>query len=70
MDDLQDLLEGYQNTATMLYQKRMELRRKLPHLWGEAKFEAEKRLDQLDDMYLNTCDAIKLMVKSRKGMKP
>lgn len=66
MDDLQDLLEGYQNTATMLYEKRMKLRRKLPRLWGEEKFEAEKRLDQLDDMYLNTCDAIKLIVKSRK----
>ena len=61
MDD--KLLQEYQQEATALYNRRMELMREKEDAKGQESIELERRLRILDEMYYDVCYAIKLMVK-------
>lgn len=61
MDD--KLLQEYQQEATALYNRRMELMREKEDAKGQESIELERRLRILDEMYYDVCYAIKQMVK-------
>ena len=61
MDD--KLLKEYQQEATAIYNRRMELMQEKENARGQESIELERRLRILDDMYNDVCFAIRQMVK-------
>ena len=61
MDD--KLLQEYQQEATAIYKRRMELMREKETARGQASIELEKRLRILDEMYQDVCYAIRQISK-------
>ena len=61
MDD--KLLQEYQQEATAIYKRRMELIREKETARGQKSVELEKRLLLLEGMYQDVCYAIRQMSK-------
>ncbi len=67
---MEELIQEYRQTAKDLLKKRKELEDDLKTARGEKAFSLERRIDCLNGMYLDTCFAIREMVKSiQKGEK-
>ena len=63
MDD--KLLKEYQQEATALYNRRMELMQEKENARGQESIELERRLRILDEMYYDVCFAIKQIAKEK-----
>lgn len=63
MDD--KLLKEYQQEATAIYNRRMELMQEKENARGQESIELERRLRILDDMYNDVCFAIKQIAKEK-----
>ena len=63
MDD--KLLKEYQQEATAIYNRRMELMQEKENAKGQESIELERRLRILDDMYNDVCFAIKQIDKEK-----
>lgn len=63
MDD--KLLKEYQQEATAIYNRRMELMQEKENARGQESIELERRLRILDDMYNDVCFAIKQIDKEK-----
>ena len=59
------LLQEYQQEATAIYKRRMELLEKKEVFRGQKSVELEKRLRILDEMYQDVCYAIKQIAKEK-----
>lgn len=59
------LLQEYQQEATAIYKRRMELMREKENARGQESIELERRLRILDDMYNDVCFAIKQIAKEK-----
>lgn len=57
------LLKEYQQEATAIYKRRMELMREKETARGQKSVELDKRLCLLEEMYYDICYAIKQMAK-------
>ena len=57
------LLQEYQQEATAIYKRRMELIREKETARGQKSVELEKRLLLLEGMYQDVCYAIRQMSK-------
>lgn len=63
MDD--KLLKEYQQEATAIYNRRMELMREKEDAKGQESIKLERRLRILDEMYNDVCFAIKQIAKEK-----
>ena len=59
------LLKEYQQEATAIYNRRMELMQEKENARGQESIELERRLRILDDMYNDVCFAIKQIDKEK-----
>ena len=62
---MQNLVEEYQNTLTMLQKRQQELEQQLPNLHGEMFFSARRRLEMLIQEQMDVSYALDLMVGNR-----
>lgn len=56
---MHELLAEYQETATNIDNKITEIKSNLKRYKGEQYFNAQKRITQLEEMYVETCWTIR-----------
>lgn len=59
------LLKEYQQEATAIYNRRIELMQVKEGAKGQESIELERRLRILDEMYYDVCYAIKQIAKEK-----